>query len=80
MKMELMRMNINILGTSLKKNEVLFACEFGEGRGTWCGAAVAAGEICGAEFELPRCSCAGWILCRRMEAVVRYVWTGMLSY
>ncbi|MEK3695618.1 hypothetical protein NYE33_01175 [Paenibacillus sp. FSL R10-2199] len=46
-------MNINILGTSLKKNEVLFASEFGEGRGTWCGAAVAAGETCGAEFELP---------------------------
>jgi hypothetical protein len=50
--MELMKMNINILGTSLKKDEVLFASECGEGRGIWCGAAVAAGETYEVEFEL----------------------------
>lgn len=46
-------MNINIIETSLKKDEVFFTSEFGEGRGTWCGAAAAAGETFEAEFELP---------------------------
>ncbi|WNS41694.1 hypothetical protein [Paenibacillus sp. MMS20-IR301] len=46
-------MNINILAAGLKKDEIRFASEFGEGRGIWCGASGAAGETCAVEFELP---------------------------
>lgn len=52
MKMGLMMMKINITGTSLKKDEVRFESEFGEGRGIWCGTSEAAGE-CNVELELP---------------------------
>ena len=45
-------MNINILGTTFKKDEVRFASEFGEGRGSWCGAAAVGGTYT-VELELP---------------------------
>lgn len=49
-----MKMNINIIGTGLKKNEVSFAAEFGEGRGIWCGSApVTVGGAYRVELELP---------------------------
>ena len=47
-------MKITILGTGMKKDEVFFTAESGEGRGTWCGAVpVTAGASCTVELELP---------------------------
>ncbi|WP_379127806.1 hypothetical protein [Paenibacillus sp. sgz500958] len=46
-------MKITITGRGLRKNEVLFTCKYGEGKGIWCGANVAAQEEYEVEFELP---------------------------
>lgn len=46
------QMKIINLGAGMKKDEVRFAAEFGEGRGIWCGPPAAAGHSCDVEFEL----------------------------
>ncbi|WP_019913777.1 hypothetical protein [Paenibacillus sp. HW567] len=46
-------MNIEITGKGLKKDEVHFGTDFGEGKGIWCGTPVKPGDQCTAEFELP---------------------------
>ncbi|MNO48530.1 hypothetical protein D3C76_388650 [compost metagenome] len=46
-------MNIKILKTGLKKDEVFFEAATGEGRGIWCGPPVKPGDETEVEFELP---------------------------
>lgn len=47
-------MKITILRNGIRKNELYFAAEYGEGRGIWRGAAPAEpGEVHEVEFELP---------------------------
>ncbi|OZQ72771.1 hypothetical protein [Paenibacillus odorifer] len=45
-------MQIKITKSGLKKDEVFFLTEFGEGRGIWCGAPVNPGVEMDVEFEL----------------------------
>jgi hypothetical protein len=45
-------MQIKITKSGLKKDEVFFLTEFGEGRGIWCGAPVNPGAEMDVEFEL----------------------------
>lgn len=45
-------MQIKITKSGLKKDEVFFLTEFGEGRGIWCGAPVNLGVEMDVEFEL----------------------------
>jgi hypothetical protein len=47
-----MAMKIKITKSGLKKDEVFFLTDFGEGRGIWCGAPVKPGTETGVEFEL----------------------------
>lgn len=46
-------MNITILRKGLKKNEVIFTTEYGEGKGIWNGEPVEPGTALEAELELP---------------------------
>lgn len=47
-------MKITVTGLGIRKNEITFAAECGEGKGIWCGSGpVQPGEIHEAEFELP---------------------------
>lgn len=46
-------MNIKIQKTGLKKDEVFFEADAGEGRGIWCGAQVKPGDQAVIEFEIP---------------------------
>ncbi|WP_379158493.1 hypothetical protein [Paenibacillus sp. sgz5001063] len=46
-------MNIKIQKTGLKKDEVYFEADAGEGRGIWCGTPVKPGDMAVVEFELP---------------------------
>lgn len=45
-------MKIKITKHGLKKDEVFFLTDFGEGRGIWCGAPVNPGTEMDVEFEL----------------------------
>ncbi|MEK3771717.1 hypothetical protein NSQ91_02855 [Paenibacillus sp. FSL R7-0048] len=45
-------MQIKITKSGLKKDEVFFLTEFGEGRGIWCGAPVNPGAEMDVELEL----------------------------
>ncbi|KTD83312.1 hypothetical protein [Paenibacillus etheri] len=45
-------MKIKITKSGLKKDEVFFLTEFGEGRGIWCSAPVKPGTETDVEFEL----------------------------
>ncbi|WP_375104698.1 hypothetical protein ACDZ28_11205 [Paenibacillus sp. RS8] len=45
-------MKIKITKSSLKKDEVFFRTEFGEGRGIWCGAPMGPDTETDVEFEL----------------------------
>lgn len=45
-------MKIRILKSGLRKDEVLFVTDHGEGRGLWCGAPVAPGTEIDVEFEI----------------------------
>lgn len=48
-------MQIKITKSGLKKDEVFFLTEFGEGRGVWCGAPVNPGAEMDVELELSGC-------------------------
>lgn len=45
-------MKIKILKSGLRKDEVFFVTDCGEGRGIWCGAPVVPGTESDVEFEL----------------------------
>jgi hypothetical protein len=45
-------MNIKIMRNGLRKDEVFFVTDHGEGRGIWCGPSVMPGSESDVEFEL----------------------------
>ncbi|MBW4085152.1 hypothetical protein [Paenibacillus sp. S150] len=46
-------MKIKILKTGLKRDEVFFEADAGEGRGIWCGPPLKPGDEAAVEFEIP---------------------------